>query len=181
MGILPHCAQGRNSQVAPRMAWSVQNRASVAGRTCIHPRQWQQCSLRTPKKHIPTAWDWTSQKTDDNDVAIIVDPYPEQPNEAVASDASQPSFAQEERLSEFDPPSIQQSRRSHPMETREQAAGSQRIPQRRFDQYDIPSSNSSSDEAKPELEEASIIETACLLYTSPSPRDLSTSRMPSSA
>ena len=32
-----------------------------------------------------------------------------------------------------------------------------------------------------ELIEQSLVENPCLLYTSPSPRDLSTSRMPSSA
>ena len=48
----------------------------------------------------------------------------------------------------------------------------------RYDDWSFPKGKRDGDETD---EETAVREVLCLLYTSPSPRDLSTSRMPSSA
>ena len=76
------------------------------------------------KPHKPSPWEWTTEPTPDRDVAIIVDPYPEDLNDSVDSDITQPSYLPEAPLSEASAGSYPQPSAgpSHGMRTRTRAA-----------------------------------------------------------
>ena len=90
------------------------------------------------KPHV-CSWEWTTDPTPNRDIVIIVDPYPEDLNDSVDSDISQPSYLPEAPLSEatagsYTLPSVEPS---HGMRTRTRAAVEAGRTRRELHFYDL--------------------------------------------
>ena len=82
------------------------------------------------------------------DVAIIMDPDPERSQEEVPDDASQPSYREEERISEASNTSVPSRRRRHWMDTglrTRMCAGGSRLHYQQFDYSSTDSDDERSD------------------------------------
>ena len=107
---------------------------------------------------FPAPWEWSTDPTPNRDIAIIVDPYPEDLNDSIDSDISQPSYLPEAPLSEasagsYPLPSVEPS---HGMRTRTRAAVEAGRTRREFHFYDY-SSNTTDEDLSVPLEAPTLI------------------------
>ena len=99
------------------------------------------------KPHSGGPTEWAAVPAHNGEVAIIMDPDPEQSHEEVRDDASQPSYRAEEPISEASNASLP-SRQRHWMDTRlrtRMRAGGSRLHYQQFDYSSTESDNERSD------------------------------------